>query len=61
MASARTSRTSYGNGGEMTDTEDLCEACHQRLAVTTRVLDDEPVGLCEECLSQIIMPLEDDE
>jgi hypothetical protein len=45
----------------MTDTEDLCEACHQRLAVTTRVLDDEPVGLCEECLSQITMPLEDDE
>lgn len=45
----------------MTATEDLCEACHKRPAVTTRVLDDEPVGLCEECLSGIAGVLEDDE
>lgn len=45
----------------MTDTQDLCEACHERPAVTTRVLDDEPVGLCEECLSEITVPLEEDD
>jgi hypothetical protein len=38
----------------------LCQACGVRPYVTIRVLDTEPVSLCEECLAGIIFVLEDE-
>jgi hypothetical protein len=41
-------------------TASLCQACGIGPYVTHRVLGTEPVGLCEECLADIIFVLEDE-
>lgn len=38
----------------------LCENCQQRPVATTVRLDVDPVGLCQECFSEIQGVLEED-